>query len=58
MEPITWSCMEIIFAFILWWGAGRKYEKSFTETRPKKKKKKRNETETPTVGLACLALSE
>lgn len=57
MEPITWSWMEIVFAFILWWGAGRKYEKSSTETRPKKKKK-RNETKTPTVGLACLALSE
>lgn len=56
MEPITWSWMEIVFAFILWWGAGRMYEKSSTETRPKKKK--RNETKTPTVGLACLALSE
>lgn len=58
MEPITWSWMEIVFAFILWWSAGRKCEKSSTEQDRKKEKKKKNETETPTVGLACLALSE
>ena len=83
MEPITWSWMEIVFAFILWWSERRKCEKSSTEIRPKKKrnktekkkkkkndtekknkqplkkqKKKKNETETPTVGLACLALTE
>lgn len=42
MEPITWSWMEIVFAFILWWSERRKCEKSSTETRPKKK---RNKTE-------------